>query len=120
MWELKLYDSYQNELKEGDLVEIYSGSGSYFYSEVKFLEDENAFAPMHTFCFLKIKRIDKLPENIKRVNEDRYLCWYSTSEDGETNDKMEQLYLDWKVCESRMNERSYRIFKIKHGQQKLF
>ncbi len=120
MWQLRLYDSFQTELNEGDLVQIDSGRGNVFYAQVKLLEDENAFSPFHTFSFCKIRKIENLPSSAVKMDEDRYDCWYDAGEELKQED-YNLYYYDWKSCESRMNERSFRIFKISQVHQtKLF
>lgn len=110
MYFLKLYDRLGNELIEGDIVKVSNGRGFTFYSEVKFLRDEEAIAPFHTFSFHSFEKVDQVPENSIEANEERYRIWYLPEEETDhLGASAEKYLLDWRACEHLLEERVYRI-----------
>lgn len=112
MFHLKLYDRLGNELNEGDIVKVSNGRAFTFYSEVKYLEDKEDIAPFHTFSFHSFEKVDKVPENAIRANEERYKIWYLP--DGETDDLADsaaKYLIDWRQCEHLLEKKVYRITK---------
>lgn len=100
MIEIKLFDRKVEELNFGDIVKISDGKRFTFYSEVKYLEFENAIAPFHTFAFMSFEKAD-LPAHAKKCKEERYDCWFVDHETDEDSEKYGNQYLmDWRHCES--------------------
>jgi hypothetical protein len=101
---LVLTDVHGTPLNFGDIVKINSGrsSSGFFYAEVKYLTEEKAIAPFHTFSFNSFERVDKLPENAKELSEKRYKVWYvpNTPEDKE---HFENYLMSWLECENLLN-----------------
>ena len=113
MFILKLYDREGTELHEGDYVKVSNGKGFKFISEVKYLEKEKAIAPFHTFSFHSFVKIDKLPENVKLANENRYHIWYLENEEAdEKASDFDKYLIDWRQCEHLLKESCYKIEKI--------
>ena len=117
MFILKLQDRNGAELKEGDLVRIEDGYGQItFFCEVKYLEEEKAIAPFHTFAFHSIEKTDSLPPEAEPMNmEGRYKAWYLRSNDDdneENNFKAHDKYLtSWRECEYQLNNRAFHIVR---------
>jgi hypothetical protein len=115
MFILKLYDSNGNELKQGDIVRVEHGRRELntFFAEVKYLEQEQAIAPFHTFSFHKFYKVDALPEGVVKSTEERYNIWYFTRKEGDTEefDPVSQYLMDWRQCEHLLEKRCYRIEK---------
>ena len=114
MFTLKLYDRNGVELKEGDIVAISNGICFKFYAEVKYLEQEAIIIPFNTFTFHSFVKVDNVPKEAILSTEDRYKIWYIFDNDAlpDENAKVFKNYLmDWRGCESRLNNRCFRISK---------
>lgn len=112
MFHLKLYDRLGNELKEGDIVKVSNGRSFTFYSEVKYLLDKEDIAPFHTFSFYSFEKVDKVPENAVKANEDRYGIWYLPDDEmDDSADSAEKYLIDWRHCEHLLEKKVYRITK---------
>ena len=112
---VKIKDRLGNELNFGDIVKISDGRKFKFYSEVKYLEKEKAIAPFHTFCFHSIEKVDSLPRNAKKGDEERYDFWYICNDEAETDEAAEranEYLLSWRECE-RFLEKSCFSIEIK-------
>jgi hypothetical protein len=122
MFELRVYDRLGNELNEGDLVLVSGGQrGISFYCEVKYLEEEQAIAPFHTFCFHSFEKVDKLPEGLTKMKEERFNAWYAPDpEKDNDHETYNSYFLSWVQCEHELNKRSYRITKKQSQQLKLY
>jgi hypothetical protein len=112
MFELKLFDRNGIELKEGDIVKISNGREFIFYAEVKYLEDENIITPFHTFSFHSFVKVDNLPDNAIKCDENRYNIWYVENKEEDVQAKEYDKYLSmWRSCEHLLDSRIYRIIK---------
>lgn len=117
MFILKLQDRNGNELNEGDLVRISDGNKFTFYSEVKYLEKENAIAPFHTFSFHSIEKVDTLPDGLTQGKEERYKMWYHgsnaiTDPNGKIDKSYSEYLMSWRACERQIDNRCFSISKI--------
>jgi hypothetical protein len=120
MFLLKLYDRQGTELNEGDIVKISDGKSFSFYSEIKYLEKEEAIAPFHTFSFHSFLKVDKLPENTILSKEIRYRIWFvQNPELDESPEEGEKYLIDWRQCEHLLSQRCFRI-KMYIKQTTLF
>lgn len=120
MFTLELYDRNGIKLELGDIVKISDGRSFNFYSEVKYLPNEQVIAPFGTFTFHSVEKVFRLPENVIKSNETRYNVWYCPSDElsEDENAKHFENYLtEWRSCESLLEKR---IFRIKPIQQSLF
>lgn len=112
MFILKLYDRDGKELSPGDIVEISDGRRFTFYAEVKWLEKEQVITPFHTFSFHSFRKVDKVPENAFKCNEERYNIW-AVDHNNETTDEsakdFDQYLMDWRHCESLLEKIMWRI-----------
>ena len=109
---LKLYDRNGIELNFGDFVKISDGKYFTFYAEVTYLEKEKNIAPFCTFSFHSFEKVDSIPENAKKGNEDRYNFWYLSSEPDEdlAAEKFNQYLVNWRNCEDYINRGTYKLF----------
>jgi hypothetical protein len=109
MFTLELYDSKGIKLNIGDIVRISNGRTE-FFSEVKYLEDEQIITPFHNFSFHTFHKVDVLPEGLSKSNEPRYNVWYNPNSHHENEDDKDSQYLmDWRQCEHLLEKRCYRI-----------
>lgn len=114
MFTLQIFDRIGNELKIGDIVKISDGRRFTFFSEVKYLEKEQAIAPFHTFSFHSFEKVDRVPANAKESTETRYKIWYMVRREAEEDahaDVAEKYLMDWRVCEHLLQQRCFRIVK---------
>lgn len=112
MFILKLYDRLGTELKEGDFVKVSNGKSMTFFAEVKYIESEGIITPFHTFSFHSFEKVDKLPDNAIKCDEDRYEIYYMNNEEEDNNASDYQNYLlTWKECEYHIEKRSWSIAK---------
>lgn len=115
MFILTLQDRKGNELNEGDIVKISNGKDFTFYSEVKYLEDEQCIVPFHTFSFHSFEKVDKLPNNAIQSTETRYKIWYVSAIDAEedkTGEEFRQYLMSWRECEIALEYRCFVINKL--------
>jgi DNA-directed RNA polymerase subunit H (RpoH/RPB5) len=121
MFILKLFDRKGIELKEGDVVAISVRGEMQFFSEVKYLEKENAIAPFHTFCFHSVEKVDSVPEVAILSTEERYKIWYlPDAEMDEYQEDFPKYHSDWRDCETLINDKCFRISRIQKDQLTLF
>lgn len=122
MFILRLYDRKGVELHLGDTVKVSDGKGFDFFAEVKYLKDEGAITPFHTFCFHSVEKIDKLPKNAKKSTETRYNIWYLSGDpENDSNAKDFEGYLsDWQDCERQIDSQMWRIEKQEVQKSTLF
>ena len=122
MFILKLYDRKGNLLKIGDLVKISDGRHFKFFSEIKYLEKEQAIAPFHTFSFHSIEKIDKIPDNANIIKQEgRYNAWFThNAEVDEDPERYDKYFRHWIECEYLLSQRCFIIELIKDNQLKLF
>lgn len=112
MFTLKIHDRNGIELKEGDIVKVHNNREFVFFSEVKWLEQEQAIAPFHTFAFHSFEKVDSVPESAIKSNEERYNVWYLEQEKEDPKlDFFEKYRIGWLECEHELDNRSYRITK---------
>ena len=109
MFTLKLYDRDGAELNDGDIVKISNGKSFQFYSEVKYLESEQAIAPFHTFSFHSFEKVDKVPDNAVPCSEPRYKIWHIPMEEDPNSKSAEEYLMDWREYEHLLNLRCFRI-----------
>ena len=113
MFTLEIYDRCGNELHEGDVVRISDGKHWNFYSEVKYLEEEQTLAPFHTFCFHSVEKVDKIPNDAVLCKEERYKVWYVKEPETDQPPESANKYLtDWRECERHLKDRLFRITMI--------
>lgn len=113
MFKLSLYDRNGIELSEGDIVRVSNGRQFTFYSEVKYLPDERAIAPFHTFSFHSFEKVERVPENAIESTEDRYKIWWLAESEDDPNPELAEKYLiDWRQCEHLLEKKVYQIQKI--------
>lgn len=111
MFTLELYDRNGVKLQLGDLVKISNGKSFDFYSEVKYLPEEQIITPFHTFSFHSVVKVDEVPEGATKAREDRYNVWYLPNRDQiDTDPEAGERYLmSWRTCEYKLNEKMFRI-----------
>lgn len=124
MFKLKLYDRKGVELKLGDIVSVSDGKMITFFAEVKYLEDEQVITPFHTFSFHSFEKIDKVPDNARKSNEERYNIWYIYHDEAD-EDKAAELannyLMSWRECEHLLAKRVFRIEQLNPlSQSSLF
>lgn len=118
MFILELYDSNGIKLNFGDIVRVSNGRNE-FFSEVKYLEDEQIITPFHNFSFHSIYKVDSLPSGLLKSNESRYNIWYNPITHYQNEDVGDSQYLfDWRQCEHLLEKRCYMIKKIDNPQTK--
>lgn len=111
---LTLYDRKGQQLNMGDIVKVSLRGQFQFYSEVKYLEEEKAIAPFHTFSFHSFEKVDSAPEGAKLSTETRYKIWYvQDPENDEEADSFEKYLMDWRSCEHELEKACFRIELIK-------
>jgi hypothetical protein len=124
MFILKLQDRNGAELNIGDIVKVSNGKNFQFYCEVKYLEDEQSITPFHTFSFHSFEKVDKIPENAIKTDEERYGIWYVNSPETdpiEHKEKVSNYLIEWRALECLLSKGIYRIEKVKTIEQlKLF
>ena len=114
-YELTFHDRNGVQINEGDIVKISDGRRYTFFCRVTFLEDEKVMAPLNTFSFHSIEKVDLLPANAIRSNETRYDVWYLEEPENEIGDNLEKFnsyLMSWRDCEDRLETRCYRINRI--------
>lgn len=114
MFILELYDRKGKKLNTGDIVRVSDGKRFTFYSEVKYLEIEQAIAPFSTFSFHSFEKVDKVPDDAIKSTESRYDIWYrpvESDEDLEASD-FEKYLMDWRHCENHIDKRTWRIKEL--------
>jgi hypothetical protein len=113
MIELKLYDRQGAKLNFGDIVKVSGGHNFHFYSEVKYLPEEECITPFHTFTFHSFEKVDKVPDYaIKSMIEKRYDIWFANSPEPENLEgwiKGEKYLLSWREYERLFEQRCFRI-----------
>jgi hypothetical protein len=110
MFKLRFFDCDQVEVMEGDIVKIYAGNATIFYSEVKYLEDEKVIVPFHNFAWYRFKKVDTIPLFAIKSDESRFDLWYEP--DAKHNYKVPQeLIWSWKDCEVLLEKRCWQITK---------
>jgi hypothetical protein len=110
---LELCDRNGAPLNEGDYVRVSDGKQFHFYAEVKYLEDENIITPFHTFSFISFEKVDKVPDNAIKSNEERYSIYYlADPEDDESGKDFNNYLMDWRICEHHLETRTFKINKI--------
>jgi len=124
MFILELYDRNGTKLNIGDIVKVSDGRYFNFYAEVKYLEEEEAITPFHTFSFHSFEKVEKVPDNAIKSKEERYNIWYigrdSAEEDREEIVKQAEKYLmDWRHCEHLLNENYFKIKQIEARLEKI-
>lgn len=115
MFILKLYDRKGKELRLGDIVKISDGRRFTFFCEVKYLEKEQAITPFHTFSFHSVEWVKTVPKGATKSTEERYDIWYLDNDDAEEDssaDDFKNFLMEWRSCESNLNDRMWRIEKI--------
>ena len=112
MFKLELYDRIGNKLNIGDIVKISNGKEFTFYSEVKYLEKEKAIAPFHTFSFHSFEKVDSIPENAEKLDEERYNIWFINPPDSDEKNIPEyanKYLMSWRECEHLLEKRCFSI-----------
>lgn len=110
-FELTIHDRKGTQLNEGDIVKISDGKNITFYSEIKYLEDERVIAPLHTFSFMSVEKVDEVPEQALKSSETRYDIWYLPIDKDDT-EYFNKYLMSWRDCEYRLESRAYQINKI--------
>lgn len=105
---LKLKDSLGNNLEFGDFVKITNNGRNVFYSEVKYIENEKLIAPFHHFSFLKFEKVDSIPDDAIKANEERFDMWYMAN-DAESEKSCSDYLLSWRECERLIDKGCYEI-----------
>ena len=116
MFILKLQDRKGAELSIGDIVKVSNGKTIQFYCEVKYLEDEQVITPFHTFSFHSFEKVDKVPDNAIKTDEERYGVWYVNNPEKDSvqqNEKVSKYLIEWRSLECLLNKGIYRIEKVK-------
>lgn len=112
MFILKLYDRKGQKLNIGDIVRISDGKRFTFFCEVKYLEDEKAITPFHTFSFHSVEKVDKVPAEARKSTEDRYGIWYLSHDEADADKAAKQFkeyLMSWRQCEHNIDEKMWRI-----------
>ena len=111
MFTLELFDRNGEKLQQGNIVKVSDGRNFKFYSEVKWLEQEQVIAPFHTFSFHSFVKVDKLPENLQlSTQETRYSIWWTVGEEmDEAAEKGETYLKQWRGIEEYINNGIYKI-----------
>ena len=109
-FELTIHDRKGTQLNEGDIVKISDGKNITFYSEVKYLEEERVIAPLHTFNFMSMEKVDEVPMEALKSTETRYNIWYLPIDKSDT-DYFNEYLRSWRDCEYRLESRAYQITK---------
>lgn len=113
MFIIELYDRCGNKLQLGDIVMVSDGNRFNFYSEVTYLEKEQAIAPFHTFSFHSFLKVDAVPEGAIKSTEERYNIWFMRG-DGESDkdaDFASRYLIEWRACEHLIDKGYFRIKK---------
>lgn len=111
---LQLRDRKGNPLNEGDIVKISNGREFTFFSEVKWLKEEKAIAPFHTFSFHSFEKVDKVPNHAKASTETRYKIWYSHNpEKDDVAKEFEGYLMDWRACEHILETSCFTLEPVK-------
>jgi hypothetical protein len=94
-------------------LELCDRNGAPLNAEVKYLEDENIITPFHTFSFISFEKVDKVPDNAIKSNEERYSIYYlADPEDDESGKDFNNYLMDWRICEHHLETRTFKINKI--------
>lgn len=111
MFVLELYDRNGVKLQLGDIVKISNGKSFDFYAEVKYLEDEQIITPFHTFSFHSMVKVDEVPADAVKANEERYNVWYLPSRTNfdKNPEEGERYLMSWRACEYKLNQKMFRI-----------
>ena len=122
MFVLKLYDRLGRELHECDIVKISCRDrlNKYFkfYTEVKYIDEEKAINPFHTFSFHSFEKVNEVPEEAILIeNEKNFKYWYIPDPEKDNFKEAEQYLMSWREFEHHVENRSYRIEKINGGKQ---
>ena len=123
MFKLSLYDREGTELQIGDTVKISDGKDFHFFAEVKYLPEEKIITPFHTFSFHSFVKVNEVPANAIKSDEERYNIWYLYQDDAEPDESAKEFseyLMGWRQCEHLLEHRYFRINPITTGQQKLF
>lgn len=110
MFRLRFYDCDGIEVTEGDIVQIFAKNEIIFYSEVKYLEDEQVIVPFHNFAWYRFKKVDSIPLFAIKSDETRFQLWYNPDADHNYKASQELLW-SWKDCEVLLEKRCWRITK---------
>lgn len=111
MFTLELYDRNGAKLQLGDLVRISNGRKFVFYTEIKYLPEECAISPFHTFSFHSVEKVDEVPEGCTQSqHETRFKVWYNKTHDEDLDPKSGKDYLmSWRSCELALEQKMFRI-----------
>lgn len=109
-FELTIHDRKGEVLNEGDIVKISDGKKITFYCEITYLEDERVIAPLHTFSFMSIEKVDTIPTEAIKGNEERYNIWYNPTDEKDLESFNDYLR-SWRDCEYRLESRAYQIIR---------
>jgi hypothetical protein len=112
MFILELYDRKGTKLNLGDIVKISDGRHFQFYCEVKYLEKECCITPFHTFSFISVEKVNKLPDDVVLSSEERYRIWYHPEKE-EDDEVFENYLMSWRECEHELQHKCWRIKLIK-------
>ena len=109
MFIFELYDSLGEMLSEGDIVRVIGNYGVRFYSEVKYLDDEQVIAPFHTFSYHRFEKVHQVPDGCTESDtEERYKIWIESDPD-KLKSNTDEYLASWRVCEHNLERRIYRI-----------
>jgi hypothetical protein len=110
MFILKLFDRKGIELQLGDIVKISNGRHFNFFAEVKYLEEEKAITPFHTFSFHSFEKVERVPDEAIKSTETRYNIWYLPDPEEDSNSEIGEKYLmDWRACEHQLKQKCFQI-----------
>lgn len=112
MFKLELYDRKGIKLKLGDVVKISNGKHFNYYAEVTYLKGEGVITPFHTFSFHSFEKVEEMPKDVIKLNEERYNIWYGLSPEADKEQAVKEAtyYLQqWREVEHLLNNRTFRI-----------
>ena len=101
-------------IHQSNCLEILQDKSKLNLEVKKYLEEENAIAPFHTFSFHSFVKVDKLPENCElSKSETRYKIWIPANKETDLHSENGEKYLSsWRQCEDLLSKNCYRIKKI--------
>lgn len=112
MFILELYDRKGQKLALGDIVKVSNSRAFNFYVRLTYLPGEGIIAPFHTFSYSSVEKVDQLPCDAIKANDERYDVWHIPGEEDPEGEHFRDYLLSWRQCEHHLQ-----MWKIRPYEQ---